>query len=359
MGSTQQYVYPAFLGFLGGLGDLTNDGSLDVVGVNGGFDSSDTVGSLLNNGSGQFYPGTLLTDRLNPYSGQVAFGDFNNDGNVDFLYVVGKLGQILPVHLGISFGDGQGRFTFDLGTSFGSFGSYGPDFMVGDFNQDGALDIAAIQGYVYLFRGNGDGTFATPTATYASRGPGAFSAGDFNGDGKLDLLGVSISDQDQDWEFLLLTGNGDGTFQPAKTVAVFPYAPFFSPTYFVNDFNKDGKLDIAFANPFGQIGIMLGSGDGTFQPAVYYTVGDQTYFTFALGDFNSDGNTDIIVQQNTLSNTSFSILLGNGDGTFQPPQTLLSGGLFPGANFVVADFNRDGLLDIAVPTYDYYLYLQQ
>jgi hypothetical protein len=56
---------------------------------------------------------------------------------------------------------------------------------------------------------------------------------------------------------------------------------------------------------------------------------------------------------------SFSILLGSGDGTFQPPQTLLSGGLFPGANFTVADFNRDGLLDIAVPTYDYYLYLQQ
>ena len=361
MGSTQQYIYPAFLGFLGGLADLTNDGSLDIVGVMGGSNFSDVVGSLMNTGTGQFYRGAPLTNRDYPYSGQVGFGDFNDDGNVDFVYVVGESRQITPVHLGVSFGDGQGHFT--LGQSFGSFGGSAPvipQIVLGDFNQDGALDVATIQAGqdAYIFLGNGNGTFASPTAAYVGRG-GPLFVGDFNGDGKLDLLLAGKPIQGLTWEFKIAFGNGDGTFQSPKTVGVFPSANYFSPYYFVNDFNKDGKLDIAFANPLGQIGIMLGNGDGTFQPAVYYTVGDQTYFTFALGDFNSDGNTDIIVQQNTLSNMSFSILLGNGDGTFQSPQVLLPTGLFPGAEFSVADFNRDGLLDIGVPQYDYYVFLQQ
>jgi hypothetical protein len=266
--------------------------------------------------------------------------------------------------LGVSLNNGNGTFT--QGQTFGDFAASTepvvPDFVVGDFNQDGVLDVAATDccsQAVELFLGNGDGTFALPTTTFIGRGTGDLFVGDFNGDGKLDLLGAAISNEDFYWEFKILTGNGDGTFQSPQTVGVFPYVPFFSPTYFVNDFNKDGNLDIAFTNPYGQIGIMLGNGDGTFQSPTYYTVGDQTYFTFVVGDFNNDGNTDIVVPQDTLTNTNFSILLGNGDGTFQSPQVLLQGGLFPGATFMAADFNNDGLLDLSAPQYDYYVFLQQ
>ncbi|MGO8795755.1 MAG: FG-GAP repeat domain-containing protein [Candidatus Sulfotelmatobacter sp.] len=240
-----------------------------------------------------------------------------------------------------------------------------PDFVVGDFNQDGALDVVTSQGgsdeVARIFLGNGDATFAAPTTTDLGLFSGGLIVGDFNGDGKLDILGAAEEyPGGNKWRLALVAGNGDGTFQPPTTVGTFPFpqnGSFFLPSYYVNDFNKDGKLDIAFANFSGQVGILLGNGDGTFQSAVYYTVGSQTYFTFVVGDFNSDGDTDILVQQYAV-NTSLSILLGNGDGTFQNPQVLLPAGLFPEVVFGVADFNSDGLLDLSAPPYDN-IYLQQ
>jgi hypothetical protein len=114
----------------------------------------------------------------------------------------------------------------------------------------------------------------------------------------------------------------------------------------VSDFNGDGKLDLAFCNG-AQIGVMLGNGDGTFQPPNYYT-GDPTgngQFSFAIGDINSDGKADLIVSE--FGTTSeFVVFLGNGDGTFQVPETLFSGGHDGELGVVTGDFNADGLLDV-------------
>jgi hypothetical protein len=113
----------------------------------------------------------------------------------------------------------------------------------------------------------------------------------------------------------------------------------------VNDFNGDGKFDLAFCNN-SQIGILIGNGDGTFKGPVFYDAGQQGDFNFAAGDFNSDGNTDFIVSHDGLDN-NFFILLGNGDGTFQPEKMVkLPGPPDNGENgIVVGDFNSDGLLD--------------
>ena len=119
----------------------------------------------------------------------------------------------------------------------------------------------------------------------------------------------------------------------------------WAPAVQVSDFNGDGKLDLAFCDS-SQIGVMLGNGDGTFQPPTFYTA-DSTgsrQFAFAIGDINSDGKQDLLVSEYANStNPQLAILLGNGDGTFQPPQ--MSSAIESELGIVVGDFNSDGLPD--------------
>ena len=120
------------------------------------------------------------------------------------------------------------------------------------------------------------------------------------------------------------------------SVGTFPY------DIVAADFNGDGKVDLAVANSGGaNISILLGNGDGTFEPAVSYDAGAPNPAFLAKGDFNNDGKTDLVAEN---SAGIVSILLGNGDGSFQAPKTLtLSFG-----PIVVADFNLDGLSDLAI-----------
>ena len=363
MSATNEIIYSDFGFFTGGVADLNNDGFLDLVGVRGSSGFSAVASDLMNNGDGLFQPGWALTDKLYPYTAGGTFGDFNGDGNTDYLYLKGEARELQPAPLAVSLGNGDGTFT--QGPSFGSFGSqFGPappDVAVGDFNQDGVLDVATIDAAngdrsLKMFLGNGDGTFTLAFTSYIGL-LFNISAADFNGDGKLDLVGrVALSNST--FGIFILFGNGDGTFQPAKRIATIPVpiGDLTAPNYFVSDFNKDGSPDIAFSNFVGQVGILLNNGNGTFRPPVYYTVGSQIWFDFAVGDFNSDGNTDIIVQQ-SITSTEFSILLGNGDGTFRRKQKVNAGG-YP-APLTVGDFNNDGLLDFTTGGFDDYVYLQQ
>ena len=124
------------------------------------------------------------------------------------------------------------------------------------------------------------------------------------------------------------------------------YLVGMSPTAIaVGDFNGDGKIDIAVANNgSGDVSILLGNGDGTFQPAVNFTAGNSPK-AIAVGDFNGDGELDLAVEDESLVDTSVSILLGNGDGTFQAPETLSLTSL---AWMAVADFDGDKKSDLAV-----------
>lgn len=110
------------------------------------------------------------------------------------------------------------------------------------------------------------------------------------------------------------------------------------------DFNLDGNLDLATANQFGgSVSVLLGNGDGTFQAAVAYSTGECPW-GITTGDFNLDGRPDLATAN--YADDSVSVLLGNGDGTFQGAVNYGAGN---GPMSVASgDFNGNGIADLAV-----------
>jgi FG-GAP-like repeat len=306
-------------------GDFTGDGRLDLV---VGGDQGTQI--LLGNGNGTFEPVKTVAAIG---SGYLVAGDFNGDGRLD-LAAIGSDFSTDTTDLYVLLGNGDGTFQTPVENAVGSLPAA---IVAGDFTGDGRLDLAVADiesNDVAVLLGNGDGTFE-PAVQYAvGAGPIAIVAGDFNGDGRLDLA-VSDSDGVQ-----ILLGNGDGTFEPAKTVAA-----GIAGDLVAGDFTGDGPLDLAVAggDTNDVVSVLLGNGDGTFQPAVQYAVGSGPSAIVA-GDFSGDGKLDLAVT-NALSG-NVSILMGNGDGTFQPQVTYAVGSL--PESIVAGDFTGDGRLDLAV-----------
>jgi hypothetical protein len=166
--------------------------------------------------------------------------------------------------------------------------------------------------------------------------PLSVAVGDFTGSGILDLAVANVRSN----TVSVLLGNGDGTFQPAVNYAV-GLGPL---SVAVGDFNHDGFPDLAVANADSDsVSVLLGNGDGTFQAATNYNVGSLPV-SVAVGDFTGNGILDLAVA-NGDSNT-VSVLRGNGDGTFQPMATYAVG-VAP-VFVAVGEFIRNGILDLAV-----------
>src|SRR5215831_4404637 len=159
--------------------------------------------------------------------------------------------------------------------------------------------------------------FAATKSYAVGTSPAAIVVGDFNGDGKVDIAVANTGSSDVS----ILLGNGDGTFQPAVN-----FSAGNSPSAIaVGDFNGDGKLDLAVLQPgangvAGSVGILLGNGDGTFQAPKTLSLSVTALF-LAVADFNLDKKSDLAVGDSA----GLNVFIGNGDGTFQPAkQTALS-----------------------------------
>jgi VCBS repeat protein len=205
-----------------------------------------------------------------------------------------------------------------------------------------------------VFLGNGDGSFQ-PQVDYNVLGPGEVLTADFNGDGVLDLAVILGTG---DGGLVTLLGNGDGTFETPRVVDSNAHLGCgFGLSMVITDFNGDGKPDLAYCEQdvpknLGKIWVALGKGDGTFKKPVSIVV--HAYggvFEFAAGDFNSDGQTDLVANYFTSSKfnqTKTDLFLGNGYGTFRKKKIItLPGSPYYNAESGIApaDFNSDGLLD--------------
>ena len=361
--------------------DLNGDGIPDLAMADSG---DNAVVVLLGNGDGTFQPGSGYGAGNTPYG--VAIWDFNGDGIPDIVVVnnsckisvgtpcgfSGTVSVLLgnPAHPGTF----QPQVTYPLGPA--SSPQYSSQYVtIADFNGDGFADLAVTNkcgddatcgglGTVSVLLGNGDGTFESAQTYPVGSFPIGIATADFNGLNTLDLAVVNNSCQVSagmpcpgSGTVGVLIGNGDGTFQPQVAFTV-ENSPFGIVTA---DFNGDGLPDLAVTNQCGNdltchspgtVSVLLNdsvSGQISFQTQVPYPVGN-TPKGIAAADFNGDGCVDLAVtnfNDNTLGVLLGNVSSGHCNGTFPMMQTTYPTNPYP-MGIAIADFNSDGVPDIAI-----------
>ena len=314
--------------------DLNGDKRLDLAII----DQNDhTVSVLLGNGDGTFASAKAIAITGSPIA--IVTADFTDDGVPDLAVIDGNGDLSLLVN------DGSAGFSLKSSTLPASLGA----LATGDFNGDGHADLVVTDlnnNRLILLLGDGKGTFTT-TATRLDASPVTMQVGDFNGDGKLDLVVTSGSGFPSTISILL--GDGNGNFQNPIAVS----SPGIPSAILAADFNNDNNLDVAALDSLDQlVVILLGQGDGRLggQRVDYSLPSSGGIAGSATADVNGDGKSDVVVgqfNQNGQSITGFlTVLLGNGDGTFQAPLSSQEPniGIF---QLLAADFTGDGIVDVA------------
>ena len=323
--------------------DVNGDGALDLI-------SSSEV--FLANGSGGFLPGvSLAASNGQPNSceaneGAVVVADVNGDG---FRDIVTADCENNTVTVFLNNGDG----TFQPGSSYFA-GHYPQGVSVADLNGDGAMDIVSANSDssdITVLTGDNTGTFQSARMGYTVGGNAWAQpvTADFNKDGKIDVIAANDV-EGFSFSLMFLRGLGDGTLVAARDYYS-PAAPAGESDYGVGvasaDFNGDGRPDFVVGNAASisaGVTVFVANPDGTLQSGINYGSSANLNLV-ATGDFNGDGNQDIVASDALTGEVD--LFLGRGDGTFNAPQ-VFSAIAGPAGRIVAGDFNRDGKPDVAV-----------
>ena len=310
----------------------------------GASTAATSVGSV----TGSLLPSASYNVGIGPVA--LTSADFRNVGLQD-LAVVNELDNTLTIL------QNQGSGTFlqagspiSLGAARTVAPSIAPSIASAALTTSGFHDLVVtdpVGNTVQVLLSNGDDTFKEATGSPITVGqePSSIVLGDFNNDGNQDFAVTNFLDN----TFSLFLGNGDGTFKQATG------SPFPLPTTATGpialtsaDFNSDGNLDLALVNQTtNNVTVLLGNGNATFSLASGspFAVG-KAPVAVASADLNGDAHPDLVVVNQT--DNTISVELGNGDGTFTAAaNSPLATGQAPTA-VAIADFNGDGLPDIAV-----------
>ena len=330
--------------------DFNGDGKVDVVTAGSHGASENHISVLFGDGAGN------LATPINTPSDSTFFlssGDFNGDDKPDVVRSTG-VGTF-----GILLSDGTGHFAAPREFNLGGI-AFPPDAVVGDFNEDGKLDLATQD--VTLAFGDGVGGLLAPRSLRAGNDPSSAAAGDFNEDGRPDLVVTNHSSSDVS----LLIQDETGGYEPATSVPVDPLPSFIA----VTDFNGDGHLDFVTANNrvnlgdnkiLGTVSIRLGDGTGNFAPLRNFPSGHAPN-SLVVVDVNQDGKLDLVVanvgtvlvsEVIIVFPASVSILLGDGAGGFASP-VALSNAQVPNLgdsaliSIAAGDLNNDNKVDLVL-----------
>jgi FG-GAP-like repeat/RTX calcium-binding nonapeptide repeat (4 copies) len=323
--------------------DFNSDAHLDLaIAENGSYLPYDVGGveMMLGDGDGGFTDSNEYFANNGPVS--LAAADFNADEHPDLAVANNSSGDVSVL----------------LGTGDGSFGqptniTTGPrptSIVAAFFNADRHPDLAVANGVNHnaaILLGNGDGSFTGPTSFDVGDAPTAVAAGEFNSDGNLDLVVAVASLGSSDASILL--GRGDGTFGDATGV----YVGSVPSSVAVGDFDGDRNADLAFGATntlSGVVAVVRGRGDGSFGDLAAYSVGE-SITSVATADFNADSVPDLAATDPSADPTStagLSVLLGEGDGSFQDTDTFHANSA---RSVTVGNFNTDPLPDMATTGY--------
>lgn len=339
--------------------DRNGDGIQDFVRIG----SFGTVDPFLGNGNRTFTP--LPFFYTGPYIYGTQAADFDGDGRLD-LALQDNFGEAIFIYAG----NASGGFGPPVDTTLRD--SFLGGLVTDDFNGDGHLDLAAAilgEDEVAIKLGAGDGTFGAETRFPAGVGPLFVASADVNGDAFKDLvIGLrnwhsDIPDPIPPGSFVVLLGNGDGTFQAPAAPVVSGILPL---AMHVSDVDDDGAIDVILANgsdasvgpPQPDLSYFHGRGDGSFDPDVRLSVGTENHYPYgwtrpegvSSGDFDGDGRHDIAVAVSGLIGAgvpgAVRILRGLGGGAFASPVTV--GQTVSSAGLAVSDLDANGSDDIAI-----------